>query len=74
MQHTDVLALKIEALFESKPTKYSDADCKLFAQFKQALNAGTIRAAEPDEHSATGWRVNKWVKQGILVGFRMGTR
>jgi 2,3,4,5-tetrahydropyridine-2,6-dicarboxylate N-succinyltransferase len=32
-----------------------------------------VRAAEPDRHSRTGWRVNGWVKKGILLGFRMGT-
>jgi 2,3,4,5-tetrahydropyridine-2-carboxylate N-succinyltransferase len=44
----------------------------LFARFKAALNAGTIRAAEPDASTATGWRVNAWVKKGILLGFRLG--
>jgi len=44
----------------------------LFQQFKDALNAGEIRAAEPDAVTATGWRVNAWVKKGILLGFRMG--
>src|SRR5208337_2162415 len=33
---------------------------------------GEIRAAEPDPASPTGWRVNPWVKKGILLGFRMG--
>ena len=45
----------------------------LFARFKQALNAGTIRAAEPDAAETSGWRVNGWVKKGILLGFRMGS-
>ena len=31
-----------------------------------------MRAAEPDPGSPTGWRVNTWVKQGILLGFRWG--
>ena len=31
-----------------------------------------MRAAEPDASSPTGWRVNTWVKQGILLGFRFG--
>ena len=43
-----------------------------FADFKQALNAGQIRAAEPDPSTSTGWRVNPWVKKGILLGFRIG--
>jgi 2,3,4,5-tetrahydropyridine-2-carboxylate N-succinyltransferase len=31
-----------------------------------------VRAAEPDPSTPTGWRVNTWVKKGILLGFRMG--
>ena len=44
----------------------------VFTEFKQALNAGQIRAAEPDYSTHTGWRVNAWVKKGILLGFRIG--
>jgi len=41
-----------------------------FARLLEALEAGTVRAAEP---TASGqWQVNTWVKQGILVGFRLG--
>jgi 2,3,4,5-tetrahydropyridine-2-carboxylate N-succinyltransferase len=36
------------------------------------LSAGAVRAAEPDAGSPIGWRVNAWVKQGILLGFRCG--
>ena len=43
-----------------------------FDELKAALEAGSIRSAEPDPHSPTGWRVNTWVKQGILLGFRFG--
>jgi 2,3,4,5-tetrahydropyridine-2-carboxylate N-succinyltransferase len=39
---------------------------------RAALNNGDVRAAEPDASSASGWRVNAWVKQGILLGFRIG--
>jgi 2,3,4,5-tetrahydropyridine-2-carboxylate N-succinyltransferase len=41
----------------------------VFATFKTLLNEGEIRAADPDK---SGWRVNQWVKQGILVGMRLG--
>jgi 2,3,4,5-tetrahydropyridine-2-carboxylate N-succinyltransferase len=44
----------------------------VFAQLREALSAGRVRAAEPDAASPTGWRVNTWVKQGILLGFRFG--
>lgn len=63
---------EIEALFDNPPATYSDGDFSLFAEFKQALNEGRIRAAEPDATARTGWRVNGWVKKGILLGFRMG--
>jgi len=43
-----------------------------FNELKAALEAGTVRAAEPDASSPTGWRVNTWVKQGILLGFKFG--
>ncbi len=33
------------------------------------LEAGTVRAAEPD---GDGWKVNAWVKEGILHAFRIG--
>jgi 2,3,4,5-tetrahydropyridine-2-carboxylate N-succinyltransferase len=39
---------------------------------RAALAAGTVRAAEPAASTPTGWRVNTWVKQGILLGFRAG--
>ncbi len=39
----------------------------------EALEAGTLRAAEPDPASLSGWRVNAWVKRGILLGFRLGS-
>ena len=64
---------EIEALFDQKPASYTEEHFGLFQRFKQALNAGEIRAAEPDHSTNTGWRVNAWVKKGILLGFRMGT-
>jgi 2,3,4,5-tetrahydropyridine-2-carboxylate N-succinyltransferase len=63
---------EIEALFEHKPAAYTEEHFALFARFKEALNAGAVRAAEPDSSTGTGWRVNAWVKKGILLGFRMG--
>ena len=49
-----------------------DACVEAFAELKAGLNEGRIRAAEPEPNSPTGWRVNAWVKQGILLGFRLG--
>jgi 2,3,4,5-tetrahydropyridine-2-carboxylate N-succinyltransferase len=64
---------EIEKLFDDKPEKYTEEHFHLFENFKRALNAGEIRAAQPDASTKTGWRVNTWVKKGILIGFRMGT-
>jgi 2,3,4,5-tetrahydropyridine-2-carboxylate N-succinyltransferase len=49
-----------------------DAVRDAFARLRAALSAGEVRAAEPDASSAVGWRVNTWVKQGILLGFKFG--
>ncbi len=40
-----------------------------FSKFRDALTRGEIRAAEKINGE---WRVNVWVKQGILLGFRLG--
>src|SRR5579863_2504962 len=66
-----MLQEQIESLFDKPPDRYSDQHLRLFQQFKDGLNDGSIRAAEPDAASPTGWRVNSWVKKGILLGLRM---
>jgi len=43
-----------------------------FEALRGALERGEVRAAEPDASLALGWRVNAWVKRGILLGFRLG--
>ena len=67
-----MLQKQIEELFDTPPASYSTEHRALFASFKECLNRGAIRAAEPDSASPTGWRSNAWVKKGILLGFRMG--
>lgn len=67
------LRAEIERLFSEVPEEYTREHFRIFQRFKDALNAGEIRAAEPDASVPHGWRVNAWVKQGILLGFRMGT-
>jgi 2,3,4,5-tetrahydropyridine-2,6-dicarboxylate N-succinyltransferase len=63
---------EIEALFDLKPSIYTEEHFALFQRFKDALNAGAVRSAEPDAAARSGWRVNAWVKKGVLLGFRMG--
>jgi 2,3,4,5-tetrahydropyridine-2-carboxylate N-succinyltransferase len=66
------LSVEIEQLFDHPPDRYTSDHAEIFRRFKVALNAGEVRAAEPDAAASTGWRVNGWVKKGILLGFRMG--
>ena len=59
---------KIEALFAK--TEFEPADREVYEEFKLALRRGEIRSAEKDAEG--NWHANAWVKQGILLGFRMG--
>ena len=68
----DDLRIRIEDLFENKPAAYTEADRKVFEEFRALLNQGLVRSAEKDASQPTGWRVNAWVKKGILLGFRIG--
>ena len=63
---------QIEGLFDNPPAEYTDDHFGIFREFKNALNRGEVRAAEPDSGTRSGWRTNAWVKKGILLGFRMG--
>jgi 2,3,4,5-tetrahydropyridine-2-carboxylate N-succinyltransferase len=63
---------RIEALFAAGADADREAARAVFAELQRALSAGAVRAAEPDRAAPTGWRVNAWVKQGILLGFRFG--
>jgi 2,3,4,5-tetrahydropyridine-2-carboxylate N-succinyltransferase len=61
---------EIETLAARTGGEFTVTDRSLFDEFKTQLNRGEIRAAE---RQADGrWIVNQWVKQGILLGFRMG--
>jgi 2,3,4,5-tetrahydropyridine-2-carboxylate N-succinyltransferase len=67
-----VLETTIQRLAASGASADREAARAAFAELRAALSAGTVRAAEPDSQSAVGWRVNTWVKQGILLGFKFG--
>src|SRR5262249_12115058 len=65
------LHAEIERLYSSGslPVEVAGQARQVFDEFRNALTCGEIRAAE--KHAAQ-WRVNPWVKQGILLGFRLG--
>jgi 2,3,4,5-tetrahydropyridine-2-carboxylate N-succinyltransferase len=65
------LQQRIDKLYETAPVGKEHLD--VFEELKLGLNSGRVRAAEPDpSFQPTGWRVNVWVKKGILMGFRAG--
>jgi len=61
---------QIEAIASRGNNEFTPADRAVFAEFKDALNRGVARAAE--KNASGDWVVNTWVKQGVLLGFRMG--
>src|ERR1041384_4479221 len=65
-----MLRERIEELAAANKQGFSADDFALFAELKDALTRGLVRAAERDTDGR--WRTNAWVKQGILLGFRMG--
>jgi len=66
------LGTQIEELYAGGAKEFGDEYFRAFDELKAGLNEGRIRAAEPDPGSPTGWKVNAWVKKGILLGFRIG--
>jgi 2,3,4,5-tetrahydropyridine-2-carboxylate N-succinyltransferase len=66
------LRARVEQLFAAGASADREAARACFTELRGALTRGEVRAAEPDAGSPTGWRVNPWVKQGILLGFRHG--
>ena len=61
---------QIEAIAARPGNEFSPEDRAVFGELKNALNRGEVRAAEKTANGK--WLVNTWVKQGILLGFRMG--
>lgn len=64
---------EIERHFAAGPGAIGDDSAMAaFLHLRAALESGVARAASPDADSPSGWRVNAWVKRGILLGFRLG--
>lgn len=63
---------RMEELYAMPPQEihYVENIMVVLTEFLTALNNGTIRAAEPVGDGT--WKVNQWVKHGILVLFRKG--
>ena len=65
------LEQQITDIFNNPPAGgYTKKHLVVFEEFRRRLNRGELRAASRENGV---WRVHLWVKQGILLGFRMGT-
>jgi 2,3,4,5-tetrahydropyridine-2,6-dicarboxylate N-succinyltransferase len=67
---SEALRIRLERYAGGVASGEERAALEAFQQLKAALNAGTVRAAERGSDGC--WRVNAWVKAGILLGFRLG--
>ena len=69
---TSTLQPRIEALWERRdtlsPSTGGDDRAHVDAAL-EALDSGQARVAEPDGQG--GWRVNQWLKQAVLLSFRL---
>lgn len=64
------LAATIERLYPLPADGIRDqGGLEVFYHLKRLLNNGQARAAQKDGET---WRVNEWVKKGILIGFKLG--
>jgi 2,3,4,5-tetrahydropyridine-2-carboxylate N-succinyltransferase len=61
---------RIERLFDNAAQVPGEEHFLAVDELRQALNEGRARAAEPGPNGE--WRVNSWVKKGILLAFRIG--
>jgi 2,3,4,5-tetrahydropyridine-2-carboxylate N-succinyltransferase len=72
--HPRPLEPLIDHWFAQGPEAIGNAEAlHTFERLRDELEEGKIRAAQPDPSSPSGYRVNAWVKRGILLGFRIGT-
>ena len=68
----ETLRQDVERLWAAGAGASKEEGREVFARLRAALSSGSVRSASPDPSAPTGWVVNGWVKQGILLGFRVG--
>jgi 2,3,4,5-tetrahydropyridine-2,6-dicarboxylate N-succinyltransferase len=64
------LSDRIQAVLNESDFDHEEAH-RAFRELIDGLNSGRVRAAERDAHG--NWSVNGYVKEGILLGFKLGT-
>lgn len=68
-EDSDTLLARIDELYAMEPDRRPADTAELFEEFLGELEAGRLRAAEPE---GDRWTVNSSVKRGILLGFQLG--
>jgi 2,3,4,5-tetrahydropyridine-2-carboxylate N-succinyltransferase len=66
------LQARIESLWERRDTispATTGADREAVEEALERLDSGKARVAEPDGNG--GWKVNQWLKQAVLLSFRL---
>jgi len=69
MPEMQSLKKSIERLASLGEVEHKPEARTIFLEFRDALTQGKVRAAE---RKGDQWITNAWVKQGILLGFRLG--
>ena len=69
MPEMQSLKKSIERLASLGEVEHKPEARTIFLEFRDALTQGKVRAAE---RKGDRWITNAWVKQGILLGFRLG--
>ena len=69
------LKSSVERLAAQAQPEHDPEAQRTFLEFRDQLTRGKIRAAEKglDPENPGRWVANAWVKQGILLGFRLGS-
>ena len=70
LRPVETLIADLTLLGQKQTEEFVPEDRGLFAEFREATNAGLIRCVERSEDGA--WRVNEWFKRAILAGFKLG--
>lgn len=70
MSSAAALRDKLERFANGIPPGEEPVALAAFQELKAGLNAGTLRAAQREADGC--WKVNAWIKSGILLGFRLG--
>lgn len=65
----EALRREVERLYALPADELTSAAEPVFDELRERLSTGAVRAALPVDG---GWEPQAWIKQGILVGFRLG--